>query len=155
MATQANVLDPDDMNSLNMDNLEKITASVRKRSVYEDWIDNLSFDANAKNIMKQVLDLTFTVGNKIYQIGKAIIEFIMSLKESYPKTFDLAALGFIFSLLVLAIPVIGKFLFPIIMPIFVAVGGIIGLTYDLGTEVFIKSKISDFFGIRTEKNKEA
>ena len=141
-----NILSIEEAETLNLAKIDERICSLKKRSEYEDWIDNLSFDANTKNILKKLLDFTIVACGKVYQMGKAIVDFVMHLKESYPKTFDLAALGFIFSLLVLCLPVVGKFLFPIVCPIFVLLGGAAGLVADLGTDMLIKSKINEWFG---------
>lgn len=145
MANEANVLDPEEINSLNLENLEKITASVRKRSVYEDWIDNLSFDVNTKNIMKQVLDFTVIAGNKIYQVGKAVIELAMSLYEKFPHTFDLMILAAMLSLLINSIPVIGPLLGSVAGPILILAAGAIGLAMDM--DEVIKEHVKEWFTI--------
>ena len=146
MNNEAITLTEEEITTLDVEKLNEIEPTLKKNRVYEDWIDDLSCESRVKNILKQLLGVTLKIYDKVYQIGKAILEFLMSLGKNYPKTFDLAAIAFILSLFLLMVPVVGQYLFPILCPLFVLVGAAIGLAFDLGAEAFVKSKIQEFFG---------
>ena len=110
----------DEIMALDYARFDQIETILKKHRVYEEWIDDLSCDAQVKNILKQLLDVTHRVGGKLYQIGKAVLEFLMEqftqLKEKYSKTFDLAVIGALLSLLIWCIPGIGLFIGPVVTP---------------------------------------
>ena len=146
MNNEAITLTENEMMTLDYARLDQIEPTLKKSRVYEEWIDDLSCDVKAKNILKELIDVTYKFGNKVYQIGKAVLEFLMKLKENYPRTFDLAVICAVLSLLVWCIPGIGPIIGPFVTPLVALAGALVGLAFDLGEEMLVKSKINEFFG---------
>ena len=149
MNNEANNLTENEMMTLDHTRLDQIEPTLKKSRVYEEWIDDLSCDVQVKNILKGLLDITCKVGNKLYQIGKAVLEFFLKylgeLKEKYPYTCDLAVIGCLASILFWNIPFIGPFVGPLLSALMTAAGAIVGLALDLNDKFEMIRKAKEYF----------
>ncbi len=77
------------------------------------WMDG-ELNAQLRELLHRVLDLTHTIGDETMRIGKRIINWIFSLKERYPKTFWAVVVLAVLSFLVSGIPLLNLLLLPIL-----------------------------------------
>lgn len=105
--------------------------TYEKISDYENWIEQLPYSSKTKGILKEVLRLTVTVSGKIYQIGKAVLNFLKWLHTNFPNTCNNMILAAILVLIVVQVPFVGPLLFPVVAPLFIFAGGLIGALEDL------------------------
>jgi hypothetical protein len=119
---------------------------VRDRAYYRKWIDNLLCKAKIKNCLKWLNHKTHVVGNRIYEIGKFIINSLIKLSKHFPATVGGAVIGFFLSLVISTIPFVGWLIGPFLMPILVTLGGICGFASDIrsncGQQAVVKVETS-------------
>jgi hypothetical protein len=106
-------------------------------------VDNLPLPAEAKAILVKLVDLTVTIGNRVLAIGKKIIEMILYLVKRYPNTTIGLVVGAFLGALISSIPFIGWILSPIITPLSLVLGGLIGLWRDLKDQS-LRNEIKEF-----------
>ena len=104
---------------------------VRDRAYYRKWIDNLLCKAKIKNCLKWLNEKTHVVENRIYEIGKFILNSLIKLSKHFPATVGGAVIGYFLSLVILTIPFVGWLIGPFLMPILITLGGICGFAADI------------------------
>jgi hypothetical protein len=85
-------------------------------------VDSLDISADAKVIVHQIAKASIRVGQTVVKIGRKILDLVIRFFESYPNTSFGVILGFILSLLIGTIPVIGTVLGSFLGPLLIALG---------------------------------
>ena len=104
---------------------------VYSESDLKKIIDSLNISADAKLLIHRVARVTIKVGKFIVNVGRKILDTVMTFFEHYPNaTFGLI-LGFIMGTLLGAIPILGFALGAIATPLLSALGLLRGFMEDL------------------------
>ena len=94
-------------------------------------IANLEISADAKALIKSIMDAMIKVGDVVLRIGKRIVEIVFDIVKRFPNaTFGLV-LGVILSVLITSIPIIGAILGAVLTPILIAFGLGAGFMNDM------------------------
>jgi hypothetical protein len=95
---------------------------------YEAWINALKIDAKKKKFLKDILYKVIKVGERLIEIGKKILEAIISAFRRHPEVAAALIVGTVLSFLASHIPIIGWLLAPIIMSATIMVSGVLLLS---------------------------
>ena len=99
---------------------EEFKSRGRPKREINRMIDNLEIFADAKALIKSIMDAVIKVGEVVLRIGKRIIEIVFDVVKRFPNaTFGLV-LGVILSVLIASIPIIGAILAPLLAPVLTA-----------------------------------
>ena len=110
---------------------EEFKARGRPKRELNRMIDNLEISADAKALIKSIMNTVIKVGDVVLRIGKRIIEIVSDIVKRFPNaTFGLV-LGVILSVLIASIPLIGAILGPVLAPILIAFGLGAGFMKDM------------------------
>ena len=95
----------------------------------DQYISNLDISAEAKLIISNIAQTSLRVGQHVVRVGKKIIEIVMMLAQKYPNTAFGAILGYLISVLISQIPILGV-LGTALAPLLVALGLTMGFIED-------------------------
>ena len=110
---------------------EEFKSRGRPKRELNRMIDNLEVSADAKVLIKSIMDAVIKVGDVVLRIGKRIIEIVSDIVMRFPNaTFGLV-LGVILSVLIASIPIIGAILGPLLAPVLIAFGLGAGFMKDM------------------------
>lgn len=110
---------------------EEFKSRGRPKREINRMIDNLEISADAKALIKSIMDAVIKVGEVVLRIGKRIIEIVFDVVKRFPNaTFGLV-LGVILSVLIASIPIIGAILAPLLAPVLIAFGLGAGFMKDM------------------------
>ena len=110
---------------------EEFKSKGRPKRELNRMIDNLAISADAKVLIKSIMDAVIKVGDVVLRIGKRIVEIVFDIVKRFPNvTFGLV-LGVIFSVLIASIPIIGAILAPLLAPVLIAFGLGAGFMKDM------------------------
>jgi uncharacterized membrane protein required for colicin V production len=94
-------------------------------------IDDLNISADQKSVLYKISTVTIRAGEFILKIGRKIIDFVCSMFKEYPTASFGMVFGGILGFLISAIPIIGFVLGPIVTPILIALGLMMGSYEDI------------------------
>ena len=100
----------------------------------ENWIENLDLSADWKIELKRILGVTIRIGNAAIEIGKKILNVIISLVATFPNASLGLVVGYFLGSLFAFVPILGT--------AFVLIGLTIGLIYDI-KDMALRRKIRD------------
>ena len=110
---------------------EEFKSRGRPKRELNRMIDNLEISADAKVLIKSIMDAVIKVGDVVLRIGKRIIEIVFGIVKRFPNaTFGLV-LGVVLSVLIASIPIIGAILGPLLSPVLIAFGLAAGFMKDM------------------------
>ena len=110
---------------------EEFKSRGRPKRELNRMIDNLEISADAKVLIKSIMDAEIKVGDVVLRIGKRIIEIVSDIVKRFPNaTFGLV-LGVILSALIASIPIIGAILGTLLAPVLIAFGLGAGFMKDM------------------------
>ncbi len=110
---------------------EEFKSRGRPKRELNRMIDNLEISADAKVLIKSIMDAEIKVGDVVLRIGKRIIEIVSDIVKRFPNaTFGLV-LGVILSALIASIPIIGAILGPLLAPVLIVFGLGAGFMKDM------------------------
>ena len=102
-------------------------------------IANLDISADAKALIKSIMDTVIKVGDVVLRIGKRIVEIVFDIVKRFPNaTFGLV-LGVILSVLIASIPIIGAIVGPLVAPVLAAFGLGAGLIKDMKESPIVRA----------------
>jgi len=105
-------------------------------------IDRLNISADIKALLYKFSKATLKVGSYILKVGRKIIDYICAAFREYPNTGFGMLFGAIVTLLIASIPVLGALLAPIVGPILIAYGILVGANVDLENKK-LKTRVQD------------
>jgi len=94
-------------------------------------IDGLNVSADIKSLLYAFSKATIKVGSAIVKVGRKIIDYICELFSQYPSAGFGLIFGAIAGFLVSAIPILGIVLGPLVSPILIGIGFVLGLNEDI------------------------
>lgn len=110
-------------------------------------IDRLSISADAKSMLYRLSKATIRVGEHVINIGRKILDAVCHIIQEYPNTTFGLAFGALVGMLLSSIPILGQFLGPIVAPIAIVLGGMIGRWEDFQDKMLarkIAAKLEEF-----------
>jgi len=110
---------------------EELKSRGRPKREINRMIDNLEISADAKALIKSIMDTVIKVGDVVLRIGKRIVEIVFDVVKRFPGTTLGLVLGVILSVLIDSIPIIGAILAPLLAPVLIAFGLGIGFMKDM------------------------
>lgn len=116
--------DPQDDFFTVMENFRVDDDAVRK------MIDRLDISADAKSLLYRLSQATLRVGRQIIHIGRKILDSACHIIREYPNTTFGLAFGGLVGILISSIPILGLVLGPIVTPVAMALGGMVGRWED-------------------------
>jgi len=134
--------DNDELKQVTWEDFVPFEEQVKSKRWYTDYIDNLDCNADIKNALKAILDITQKCGEMILHIGKIVMHIAVSVAQKYPNTITGAILGLAIAILVKSSLILGFLLAPL-NPLFVAVPAFMGFLADIGGVQQIKNSIVD------------
>ncbi len=87
--------------------------------------------ADAKAATATLIDLTWEVGGKLVEIGRAVLTFVFDLMKRFPHLTFGVLIALVVSFLIAAVPLIGPPLAAILTPLLVAFGLTLGAIEDM------------------------
>ncbi|WP_412555278.1 hypothetical protein [Shimia sp. MIT1388] len=111
-------------------------------------IDNLDVSADVKALLYKFTTKAVRVGEKVIKIGQKILETIIRVISEYPNTTFGFIFGAIAGTLVGSVPLVGWVLGPLVTPIFMALGLVLGAKQDFldkALESRVKASVEPFF----------
>ena len=130
---------------------EEIESRGRPKKEINRMIDNLEISADAKALIKSIMDTVVKVGEVVLKIGKRIIEIVFDIVKRFPRASFGLVLGVILSVLVASIPIIGGILASFLAPVIIAFGLGAGFMKDMkGNPIVqvIKDETSSFESLK-------
>lgn len=85
-------------------------------------LDRVQMSADAKAILNDLISFTVTVGSRILQIGRKIVEVALAMVKAFPNLFFGAVVAVVISMLIAQVAVIGAALGAILGPLLIAFG---------------------------------
>jgi len=131
-----------DITEVTLAKLERLLATqdiVPKDKVLKAIYD-LELPAEAKAILAKISDITITIGNAVFAIGKRILELTLYFIKEYPNATIGVIVGAVVGLAFSFIPVLGQFISSILTPLFAALGLATGFRRDMQDKA-LKSEI--------------
>jgi hypothetical protein len=108
-----------------------LIAQAPPRRVIVSALDRLDISADAKALLRDLADLTVTVGRQVLAVGRKIVAFALGLLKAFPNTLFGVTVGLIVASLIGSAAVIGTFLAPVLGPLLVAFGLTVGAIRDM------------------------
>ena len=132
-----------ELNQLKSKDFLPFEEKIKSKRWYSDYIDNLECNADVKNALKAILDVTDKCGETILHIGRIVVHIAISVAQKYPNTITGAILGWVISILVKSVPLLGWLIGPLLTPILVAVPAFMGFLADIGGVNQLKTNIKE------------
>ena len=134
----------DDVSKL--EELNPINTKTISDDSITQWIRNLGVSAEMKNLLEQLCEIVVRVGNKVFHIGRKIIEIGIKLARQYPNTVFALIVASIIGLMIGAIPILGGVLGPILLPLLIALGLAFGFWTDMNDKM-LETKIGNSIAV--------
>ncbi len=115
-------------------------------------INNLNISADAKSFLFAIATGTIQVGQKIFKIGKKILDVIFKALADFPNMAIGAIICITLSMLISSIPIIGFLFGSFLGPLLIAFGIVIGTLEDLKNMALqrrITKTVADFEKLKT------
>lgn len=138
-----------------LNGFSKINEEILTKDKIKTYIDNMDISAEVKVFLNSVVNVTFKIGEMVYNIGKKIVEILIYLAKEFPNMTMGLIIGFVIGTLISSIPLIGWLLSSIIFPVTIFAGGVAGLYYDISdkaTKQTINSYLDEMFGAFKDLN---
>ena len=119
--------------------------ALRKR------IDRLDISADAKSWLFTLARKTIRVGQAVVQIGRKVLDLVITLLSEFPMTATGTMMGVIFGILLGNVPILGVVLGPILGPLAIAMGFAMGSIQDLSNKALerrIQASVASFDGLK-------
>jgi hypothetical protein len=116
-------------------------------------INNLNVSADVKSLLFSVAKTTVLVGQKVLKIGKKVFAIIKNIIDDFPNMTTGAIICTVLSVLVSSIPILGFIFGPLLGPLLIAFGIVIGTLEDLKDKALqrrITKTVADFETLKTE-----
>lgn len=113
--------DPDILRELN------IALPLRKLTAY---IDQLDVSADFKGVLRDLAQVTWTVGSTVVAVGRKILSVAIEIVTTFPSILFGVAVASIVTLIVGTIPFVGPLLAAFVGPIMLATGLTMGALSD-------------------------
>lgn len=110
---------------------EEFKSRGRPKREINRMIDNLDISADAKAMIKSIVDKVIKVGDVVLRIGKRIVEIAFDIVKRFPYASIGLAVGVILSVLIDSIPIIGAILGSFLLPVLMAFGLGVGFMKDM------------------------
>ncbi len=94
-------------------------------------IDSLDISADLKSFLYSIATTTIRAGRAVVKLGKKVLEVIFGIMKDFPKATGFMVLGAVLGILVGSIPIIGFVLGPLVAPILVGLGLVVGGLEDI------------------------
>jgi len=135
-----------DISKEKLQQIEEETKPILEEDKLQQLIDNIDISAELKILLDKVRTFTVKIGEKVIQIGRKVIEFLIAVYLKYPNTVKGALIGAILGFLLTQIPMIG-FIFSWAIPLLALIGGIKGFLEDSHGAIIdnIKKLINEMF----------
>ena len=118
---------------------EEFKSRGRPKRELNRMIANLEISADAKALIKSIMDAVIKVGDVVLRIGKRIVEIVFDIVKRFPNaTFGLV-MGVILSVLIASIPIIGAILAPFLAPVVIAFGLVVGFMEDMSGNPIVQA----------------
>ena len=121
---------------------EEFKSRGRPKRELDRMINNLEISADAKVLIKSIMDVVLKVGDFVLRIGKRIIEIVSDIVKQFPNATFGFILGAILSTLIASIPIVGAILGPLTAAVLIALGLAAGFMKDM-KESPIEQAIND------------
>lgn len=144
-----------DVSEEQLKGFNKINEDVLTKEKIKTYIDNMNISAEVKVFLNSVVDVTFKIGDMVYNIGKKIVEILIYLTKEFPNTTLGLIIGFTIGTLISSIPIIGWVFGGIILPVAIFAGGSAGAYYDISdkaTKQTINKYLDEMFGAFKDLN---
>jgi hypothetical protein len=118
----------------------------------KNLIDKLNVSADIKSALFQLSKTTIRIGQSILKIGRKIIDYIATIFKEFPSASFGMIFGAIVGFLISSIPFLGVVLGPIVTPIIIALGMIVGVYNDIQDKALVRriSEVnSSFYAFKT------
>lgn len=116
---------------------------ILEKSEIMNRLERMDISADAKVLLGQVADKTLEVGGRVIHLGRQILSFIIDLMRQYPNTVFGVLVGFVLSMLVSSVALVGAALGALLGPLLVALGLGIGAVADIENSI-VRAKIEAF-----------
>ena len=110
-------------------------------------IDKLNISADYKSLLYTLAKSTIQVGDYIIKVGRKILDTACNIVKEYPNTTFGLAFGGLVGMLISSIPILGLILGPIVTPIALVLGGLIGRWEDFQDKILarrVAEKLQEF-----------
>jgi len=138
-----------------LDGFSQINEEILTKDKIKKYIDNMDISPEVKVFLNSVVNVTFKIGEMVYNIGKKIVEILIYLAKEFPNMSMGLIIGFVIGTLISSIPLIGWLLSPIIFPAALFTGGVAGLYYDISdkaTKQTINNYLDEMFSAFKDLN---
>lgn len=123
--------DYENVNSWSSAKIKSENAKARSNFFYRDYINKLDLEFKMKEMLQTLKDVTIKIKGVVVKIGKILLNSIIKLIEYFPNTVMGLVIGLFLSLIVKEIPVLGKLVTPVFMPLVISFTCFTGLVKDL------------------------
>ena len=93
-------------------------------------VDNLPFSRDVKALLGRLATLTLEIGGVVLHLGHKLLELVFALVRRYPNTVFYTLVGYALGSLISAIPLLGWLLGWLVLPLFTALGLVVGAWSD-------------------------
>lgn len=114
-----------------MSDLEIIVHQFPPRREIEHALSRMELSADTKLLLHKLMTTTARVGERIIEIGRYVVSFVLGLLKQFPGTVFGVCISITLSLLIANIPLIGGVLGALLGPLVIAFGLTIGALEDL------------------------
>lgn len=138
-----------------LDGFSKINEEILTKDKIKKYIDNMDISPEVKVFLNSVVNVTFKIGEMVYNIGKKIVEILIYLVKEFPNMSMGLIIGFVIGTLISSIPFIGWLFSAIIFPAALFTGGVAGLYYDISdkaTKQTINNYLDEMFSAFKDLN---
>ena len=118
---------------------EEFKSRGRPKRELNRMIANLEISADAKAMIKSIMDAVIKVGDVVLRIGKRIVEIVFDIVKRFPNATFGVVLGVILSVLIASIPIIGAILAPFLAPVVIAFGLVVGFMEDMSGNPIVQA----------------
>lgn len=116
-------------NSPDLEILKELNTSLPLRKL-TDYIDRLDVSADFKAVLRDLAQVTTTVGSAVIAIGRKILSVALDIAVTFPGTMFGVAVASIVTLIVGTVPLVGPLLAAFVGPIILATGLTMGALRD-------------------------
>ena len=106
-------------------------------------IEQLPLSADAKAILRDIADVSVSVGGRLVAAGRQVIAFALELARQFPQTTFGLIVGLVLAGLIASIPLLGSLLGPLFGPLLIALGIAKGAIEDMRTNA-MRDRVDQF-----------
>ena len=96
-----------------------------------EFIERLDASADVKALLRDMANLTVTIGGHLVAIGRKIVSFAIELYSRFPNTIFGCVIAFIMAALISSVPLLGPVLGAVLTPLLLALGIGMGALNDM------------------------